>query len=600
MEKTREHLKETLKNLPDSPGIYKFFSKEGDLIYVGKAKNLKKRVSNYFNNLSGRDNKTRKLVSQIHIIEYTIVNSEFDAYLLENNLIKSNKPKFNILLRDDKTYPYLYLSYERFPRLISTRKRDRTKGKFFGPYTSVKAMNTVMDLIQKLFALRTCSLNLVQSAIEQKKFKVCLEYHIGNCKAPCESLISEDEYNQGVEKAEEILKGNLSLVKNSFRDEMIKASENLEFEKAQAAKEKLDLLEKFQASSIVVSPTITDLDVITLASTDALKTINFLMIKNGVIIKTKTLQIQSKLHESNEEILSSILISLKEDLESPNTEILSNMVFESPENSGYDVVIPKIGDKKKLVNLSYNNALFELNKIRIKEESQVSHQERVLLQAQKDLQLKSLPLRIECFDNSNIQGTNPVAAMVCFLKGQPAKKEYRHFNIKTVTGPDDFLSMEEIVTRRYKRLLEEKSTLPNLIVIDGGKGQLNAACNALKKLNLYGTIPVIGIAKRLEEIYYPEDSLPLYLDKRSSTLKLIQHIRNEAHRFAITFHRKKRSQEVFQNEVSQIPGIGKKTYERLIRNFKSLKKVREASMEEIAAVVGNKKAELIKKTVDNK
>jgi len=588
----KETLKNSIKELPEKPGIYKFYNQDKELLYVGKAKNIKKRVSSYFSKLSGLDNKTKRLVSQIGSVEFTIVDSEFDAYLLENNLIKSHKPKYNILLKDDKTYPYLYVSYERFPRLISTRKLDRRLGVFYGPYTSVKAMNTVMELARKLFALRTCSYNLSKENIANGKYKVCLEYHIGNCKGPCEDLIDEDIYNQNIQQIHQILRGNLSLVKQHFRENMQAAATALEFEKAQIHKDKLQLLEKFQAGSVVVNPRISDLEVITIASEEKIAIVNYLFVSNGLITKTKTIEVRKKLDETDSEIILTTLAGIQKELETNNREVITNTEIQSKIET-LNIFIPKIGDKRKLVELSYKNAFFELRKIKSRNLEKTDTNIKIIETLKNDLQLKNVPVRIECFDNSNIQGTNPVAAMVCFINGKPAKKEYRHFNIKTVTGPDDFSSMYEIVSRRYKRQLEEKKKLPDLIIIDGGKGQLNAAVSALSDLKLYGAIPIIGIAKRLEEIYFPEDQYPLFLDKKSTSLKLIQQIRDEAHRFAITFHRAKRSMSALKSSISDIPGIGDKTFQKLIKEFKSVARIRQLSLEELSAIVGKSKAQLI-------
>lgn len=595
----KETVKNSIKELPEKPGIYKFYNLNKDLLYVGKAKNIKKRVSSYFSKLSGLDNKTKRLVSQIASIEFTIVDSEFDAYLLENNLIKSHRPKYNILLKDDKTYPYLYISHERFPRLISTRKLDRKLGIFYGPYTSVKAMNTVMELVRKLFALRTCSYNLSKDNISNGKYKVCLEYHIGNCKGPCEGLIEEEAYNQSIHQIHEILRGNLSLVKQHFRDNMQSAALALEFEKAQIHKDKLQLLEKFQAGSVVVNPRISDLEVITIASEEKIAIVNYLFVSNGLITKTKTIEVRKKLDETDAEILLTTLAGIQKELETNNREIITNTELQS-KIATLNIFVPKIGDKKKLVELSYKNAFFELRKIRSRNLEKSDASAKIIETLKNDLQLKNLPVRIECFDNSNIQGTNPVAAMVCFINGKPAKKEYRHFNIKTVTGPDDFSSMYEVVYRRYKRQLEENKNLPDLIIIDGGKGQLNAAVNALLDLKLYGSVPVVGIAKRLEEIYFPEDQYPLFLDKKSPSLKLIQQIRDETHRFAITFHRAKRSQNALKSSVSEIPGIGEKTFQKLIKEFKSLTRIRKLSEDQLSAVIGKSKAQLIIKYYQEK
>jgi excinuclease ABC subunit C len=586
-------IKDLVINLPEDPGIYKFFDETEELIYVGKAKNIKKRVSNYFNKLSHLDNKTRRLVSQIRKIEFTIVNTEFDALLLENNLIKSHQPKYNILLKDDKTFPYIYITNERFPRLLSTRKYDPTQGIFYGPYTSVKAMNTVIELIRKLYYLRTCTYILSEKNIEEKKFKVCLEFHIGNCKGPCEGLVPEEEYNHNIHQIQNILKGNINYAKNFFKEKMNSLAENLEFEKAQQFKTKLDLLEKFQSTSVIVNPKITEVDVFTILSNDKIGVVNYLKILNGTIHQTKTLELKKKLEETDEELLQLAIINTREELKSESTEIISNIPVEFP-SEAIHVTVPQIGDKKKLLDLSIKNIQYYLEKI---SEAKEPKENRILLTLQKDLQLKELPDHIECFDNSNIQGTNPVAAMVCFKNGKASKKDYRHFNIKTVIGPNDFDSMREIVHRRYKRVLEENLPLPKLIIIDGGKGQLGAAREALNGLGLYGKVPIIGIAKRLEEIYYPEDSDPLYIGKKSESLMLIQQIRDEAHRFAITFHRQKRSKNSIQSQLEKIPGIGPKTFEQLLQTFKTISNIKNASLEELEKEVGLKKAELIKKSL---
>lgn len=565
------------------------------LIYVGKAKNIKKRVSNYFNKLSHLDNKTRRLVSQIHKIEFAIVNTEFDALLLENNLIKSNQPKYNILLKDDKTFPYIYITNERFPRLLSTRRYERDAGTFYGPYTSVKAMNTIIELIRKLYYLRTCTYNLSVKNIEDKKFKVCLEYHIGNCKGPCEGLIKEEDYNANIEQIHNILKGNINYAKNHFKDQMLGFAKNLEYEKAQQSKLKLDLLEKFQNHSVIVNPGITNLDVFTIISNEKIAVVNFFRILNGTIYQTKTTEIKKKLNESDEDLLLLAIINTHQELGSNAEEIITNIPFEFPQPE-VRIVVPQRGDKKKLLDLSLKNIRYYFERL---EDIKEPKENRVLKTLQNDLQLKDTPDHIECFDNSNIQGTNPVAAMVCFRNGKPFKKEYRHYNIKTVIGPNDFDSMFEIVHRRYKRCLDESLELPKLIIIDGGKGQLSAACRALSMLGIYGQVPVIGIAKRLEEIYFPEDSDPIYIEKKSESLKLIQHIRNEAHRFAITFHRQKRSKSSLQSQLSSIPGIGKETFQKLLKKFKTISNIKNASIEELSEILGSKKAEKLKQHFSN-
>jgi excinuclease ABC subunit C len=586
-------LKEVVSRLPETPGVYKFYNDQDELIYVGKAKSIRKRVGSYFNKQAGVNRKTLRLVSEIARIDFTISNTEFDALLLENNFIKQNQPKYNILLKDDKTFPYICILKERFPRIIYTRKYLPEQGEYFGPYSSVVAMKNVLDLVRKLYTIRTCNLLLSQQNIEQSKFKICLEYHIGNCKGPCENLYSEENYMREIEQARNILKGNISIVYQHFTDEMKKASASLEFEKAHFYKEKLDTLERFQTKSLVVNRAITDIAVFSIISNEGYAYVNYLQVKEGAIVFSKSLEVKKKLDEPDEELLSLAAVEFREQTRSNNNSVLSNIPITLLEE-GTENIIPKIGDKKKLVDLSIKNA-FELQKERaLLREGKKSKQREVLTILQKDLQLRNLPLVIECFDNSNFQGTTPVASMVRFVDGKPDKKGYRHFNIKTVEGPNDFASMKEIVGRRYKRLQEENLPLPDLILVDGGKGQLSSACEALKELNIYGQIPIAGIAKKLEEIYYPEDPVPLLLNKKSPGLLLIQFIRDEAHRFAITFHRQKRSKTQLITEFEGLEGIGKKTAEKLIRHFKSVKKVKEATIEEIEKIVGRKKAEQIK------
>ena len=588
-----DRLKDVVARLPESPGIYRFYDAEDILIYVGKAKSIRKRVSSYFSKSTGVNRKTLKLVSEIRKIDYTVSNSEFDALLLENNFIKQNQPKYNILLKDDKTFPYICILKERFPRIIYTRKYLPEQGEYFGPYSSVVAMKNVLDLVRKLYTIRTCSLLLSEANIQQKKFKVCLEYHIGNCKGPCEGLVDEKAYADEIEQARYILKGNITIVYHHFTEQMKNASAHLEFERAHLYKEKLDTLERFQTKSLVVNKDLTDIEVFTITSDEEYSYVNYLQIKEGSIIFSKTVELKKKLDEPDDELLSLTAFELREQIRSTNKVILSNIPITVLQD-GVENVIPKIGDKKKLIELSIKNAL-ELKKEKlILREGKRSRQKEVLTILQKDMKLPTLPLVIECFDNSNLQGTNPVASMVRFVDGKPDKKGYRRFNIKTVEGPDDFASMKEIVGRRYKRLLEEALPLPNLIVVDGGKGQLSSACEALKELNLYGAIPIAGIAKKLEEIYYPEDPFPLHINKKSPGLMLLQQIRDEAHRFAITFHRQKRSKTQLNTELEGLEGIGKKTTERLLQHFKSLKKIKEAPIEEIAKIVGKKKAEIIK------
>jgi excinuclease ABC subunit C len=586
-------LKDQVSALPDEPGVYRFYNSEDVLIYVGKAKSLRKRVGSYFNKQSQYSRKTEKLVSEIVRLEFTITNSEFDSLLLENNLIKQNQPKYNILLKDDKTFPYLCILKERFPRIISTRKYIPKQGEYFGPYSNVVSMKSVLELVRQLYSIRTCSLVLSEENVTQKKFKVCLEYHIGNCKGPCEGLQSEIAYLEDIAQARNILKGDLSVVEEVFLSRMNAASEALEFEKAAHFKHKLELLEKFQSKSLVVNRKLTDIDVITITSTDKHAYLNYLMIKEGSIIFSKNVELKKKLEETDEELASLVLVRLRSDYHSSNPIIFSNVTLLL-ETDSLEVVVPQIGDKRKLVALSLKNALFAKQKSEVDKAEKESKKNEVLHILQKDLRLTTYPKIIECFDNSNFQGTSPVASMVRFVDGQPHKAGYRHFNIKTVEGPNDFASMKEIVNRRYKRILEEQSEFPSLIIVDGGKGQLSSACEALQELGIYGKIPIIGIAKRLEEIYYPNDPLPLHINKKSPGLLLIQRIRDEAHRFAITFHRLKRSNDTFITSVEDIPGVGRKTADKLLSHFKSVKKIKEASLEELSQLVGPSVASKIK------
>ncbi|MGK7395664.1 MAG: excinuclease ABC subunit UvrC [Candidatus Cyclobacteriaceae bacterium M3_2C_046] len=577
--------------LPDKPGIYKFYDQTQTLIYVGKAKSIKKRVSSYFNHSVYKDRKTKKMVSEVNHIEVTIVNSEFDALLLENNLIKSNHPKYNIMLRDDKTFPYICVTNETFPRIYATRRVEPEKGTYFGPYASVRAMNNVLDLIRNLYFIRTCKLNLQPDTILAGKFKICLDYHIGKCKGPCEGLQSGEDYRKDVEQAVNILKGNINLVKNYFKEKMQLAASQMEFERAQEFKIKLELLDKFQSKSVVVNQKIDDTDVFTIVSDQKSAFVNFLKIKSGAITITQTVEVKKKLNETDADILSLLMVDLRSKYESKAPEILTNVALE--ETYDLNIIQPKIGDKKKLVDLSIKNALF-YKKERLKYVADQDPREiRILKSLQGDLHLKNLPKQIECFDNSNLQGSNPVASMVCFINAKPAKKEYRKFNIKTVEGPNDFASMKEIVFRRYHRLIIEEKNLPDLIVIDGGKGQLSSAVEALKELDIYGKIAIVGIAKKLEEIYFPEDQIPLHINKKSESLKLLQKVRDEAHRFAITFHRQKRSKASFSSDLEHIKGIGKKSVDKLLQNFRSIKNIRNADFEQLKLLIGADKAKLL-------
>ncbi len=579
--------KKEYQRLPNKPGIYKFLH-DDKIIYVGKAKNLKKRVSSYFTK-NKADRKTYRLVGEIQQIEFVIVQSEFDALLLENNLIKENQPRYNILLKDDKSFPSICITRERFPRIYSTRRIDIKVGDYYGPYTNVKAMNSVLDLIRKLNKIRTCKFNLSEKNISAKKFKVCLEYHIGNCLGPCEGLQMEDDYLIDIENSRQILKGKIGIVKKTYKEQMERASEQLKFEVAQNFKVKLDLLDKFQSRSTIVNQKISNIDIFTLISDDKSAFVNYLKIQEGSIINSETVEVKKKLGESDEEVLRFTMFDLRKKYNSANAEILSNLSIEGWES--IEIVTPQIGDKRKLVELSLKNALFFKKEKNSKPTNQPNKE--VLQNLMDVLKLPELPVHIECFDNSNMHGTNPVASMVCFKNGRPSKSDYRKFNIKTVVGPDDFGSMKEIVGRRYLHLKKEELPYPQLIVIDGGKGQLNAACDALREVGVYGSIPIIGIAKRLEEIYFPEDEIPVHISKKAPSLKLIQQVRDEAHRFAITFHRQKRSKSSLRSGLDGINGIGKETKKKLLVEFKSIKRIKAARIDDLTNSVGKAKANLI-------
>jgi excinuclease ABC subunit C len=592
-----EHLKEQVANLPDVPGVYRYFDKAGHLIYVGKAKSLKKRVSSYFSKSYNQwDRKTARLVSQIERVEFTVVDTEYDALLLENSLIKQHQPKYNVMLKDDKSYPFIVITHERFPKIFSTRRVVPGLGQYFGPYASVRTINALLELIHKLFTFRTCSLQLSKENIENEKFKVCLEYHLGNCKGPCENKQTEENYLEEIEQARQILKGRLGIAKQFFKQQMHDWAAQLEFEKAQWAKQKLERIEQFQADSVMVNPELGDLDVFAMSEHENSVFVNYLQVVEGNVCNTFTIELQRRLDESAEELLVLAMIELRQKFMSNHSLIVCNLPVEFPQ-PGIEVHVPQRGDKRKLLELSLKNALF-FKKEKINKAIEMgaeTRSDRLLARMQSDLRLSHLPKRIECFDNSNIQGTNPVAAMVCFLDGKPAKKEYRHFHIKTVVGPDDFASMFEIVTRRYKRRLEEKEPLPDLIVIDGGKGQLGMACEALKQLGIYGEVPIIGIAKRLEEIYYPDDPIPLHLEKKSETLRVIQHIRDEAHRFAITFHRDTRSKKSLQTALSGVKGLGPKTLNLVYKNFKSAQSISPDDGPKLEELIGKAKTEILLK-----
>lgn len=583
-----------LPNLPDRPGVYQFFNTDGEIIYVGKAINLKKRVSSYFHKNHYDNRKLFLLVKKISDIKYIVVNSEQDALLLENNLIKEYQPRYNFLLKDDKSFPWICIKNEPFPRVFSTRNVVKDGSQYFGPYTSAGMVRTLLELVRQLFPLRTCSHTLSPENISAGKYKICLEYHLGNCLGPCEGRLGLEDYSENIQNIKEILKGNLTKVSAYLRSLMNRFSEEFRFEEANTIKQKLDILEKFQSKSTIVNPAIKSADVFSIYRDENMATVNYLRIIDGAILLAHNIEFDLKLDETNEEILAFSILELRNRFNSDSREIIIPFPVEFP-IAGAEFSIPRIGDKKKLLELSERNAKFYLLNLKKRKEEYEKERpsNKILERIQSDLHLNELPVNIECFDNSNIQGTNPVAACVVFKNAKPFKSEYRHFNVKTVIGPDDFSSMEEIVYRRYSRLLDENKPLPHLIVIDGGKGQLHAAVNSLKKLDIYGKMGIIGIAKRLEEIYFPGDTLPVYLDKTSVTLKIIQQIRDEAHRFGITFHRLKRSSGMIKSGLEQIPGIGEKTITVLLKNFKSINGLKKASSEEIVKMVGEKKYKLI-------
>jgi excinuclease ABC subunit C len=593
MEKS-DHIHNIIRTMPDTPGVYQYYDAEGKILYVGKAKSLKKRVASYFNKDQHDNGKTTVLVRKIADIKYILVDTELDALLLENNLIKKYQPRYNVLLKDDKTYPWICIKNERFPRVFSTRYIVKDGSQYFGPYASVKVMNTVLELVRQLFKLRNCSLNLSENNIKAGKFKVCLEYHLGNCKGPCVANESEEEYNQTIANIKEIIKGNIATVSRHLKTQLQLHVEKMEFEKAHIVKEKIDALEKFQSKSTVVSPTITNVDVFSIISDEKNAFVNFLKVVNGSIIQGHTIELKKKLDESDEELLTLAIAELRERFHSDAREIIVPFKI-STEFPGIDFIIPQRGDKKHLLELSERNVDY-YKREKIKQESLVDperHTKRILETMKKDLHLTEEPRHIECFDNSNFQGAYPVAAMTVFKDCKPSKKDYRHFNIKTVEGPDDFASMEEIIYRRYKRVLEENQSLPQLIVIDGGKGQLSAALHSIDKLGLRGKVAIIGIAKKLEEIFFPGDSIPLYLDKRSESLKIIQQIRDEAHRFGITHHRNKRDKGTLKTELTEIAGISTATSQKLLSHFKSVKKIKESTEAELSEVIGKAKGKMV-------
>ena len=588
-----------IKTLPNQPGVYQYYDKNGVILYVGKAKNLKKRVASYFNK-NHEYGKTKMLVKKIVNIKHIVVDTETDALLLENNLIKKYQPRYNVLLKDDKTYPWICIKKERFPRIFLTRNVIKDGSEYYGPYTSVKTAKALLELIKELYLLRSCNYDLSEKNIEIEKYKVCLDFHIGNCKGGCEGLQTAENYNEDISAIRNIIKGNFKESLKLFEKLMMQFSNEMEFEEAQKIKDKIALLANYQVKSTVVNPSITNVDVFSIVSDKTYSYVNFFKIINGAIIQSHTSEIKKKLDESDKELLELAIVEIRQRFNSQSKEIY--VPFEVDLGETIKVTIPKLGDKKRIVDLSIRNAKYyrqdRLKQIKIVDPDR--HVKRIMAQMKKDLRLKVEPRHIECFDNSNIQGTNPVAACVVFKNGKPSKKDYRHFNIKTVEGPDDFASMEEVVFRRYKRLLEEGQNLPQLIVIDGGKGQLSASLKSLDVLGLRNKIAIIGIAKRLEEIYYPNDTIPLYLDKTSESLKIIQRLRDEAHRFGITHHRNKRSKAALTNELDQISGIGKQTVVSLMRSFKSVKRIKLASFEEIEKIIGSIRAKKIKEHYQNK
>ena len=588
-----------LKTLPHQPGVYQYFDAEDKILYVGKAKDLKKRVSSYFTK-QHENGKTRVLVKKIASIKHIVVDTETDALLLENNLIKKYQPRYNVMLKDDKSYPWICIKKERFPRVFSTRRVFKDGSEYFGPYTSMKTVSTLLDLIKGLFLLRTCNYDLSQEKIDAGKYKVCLEYHLGNCKGPCEGHETVEEYEGNIKAIREILKGNFKDSLSQFKSQMKQHAKNMQFEEAQKIKEKIEVLENYQAKSTIVNPKISNVDVFSIVSDQSYGYINFLQLSYGSIIRSHTLEIKKKLDETDKALLELAITEIRQRFNSNSKEIYAPFKVQLGEE--LKVIIPKLGDKKRILDLSIRNAKYyrmeRFKQVKIIDPDR--HANRIMAQMKADLRLKEEPRHIECFDNSNIQGTHPVAACVVFKDGKPSKREYRHFNIKTVEGPDDFASMEEVVFRRYKRLLDEAQPLPQLIIIDGGKGQLSSALKSLDALDLRSKIAIIGIAKRLEELFYPDDPIPLYLDKKSETLKIIQQLRNEAHRFGIEHHRNKRSKNALTTALETIPGIGEQTVVALMKTFKSVKRISEAKDEDLEAVVGKSKAKKIISFLKNK
>ncbi len=592
---TKFDYRKALEQIPHRPGVYQYWDADGALIYIGKAKDLKSRVSSYFVKTSQLNGKTRVLVRKISRITFTIVDTEIDAWLLENSLIKKHQPRYNVMLKDDKTYPWIVIKNERFPRVFPTRKYVKDGSKYFGPYASVGMMHAIMDTIRELYPLRTCNLSLTPENIAGGKFRVCLEYQIGNCKGPCEGYQAEEDYEHSLKDIRDILNGKIGVVIRRLKEQLDAAVAELNFEYAHHLKTKLDLLDRYQSKSTVVNSSITNVDVFSIASDQNHAFVNYLKVMNGVIIQTQTVELKKRLDESETELLSLAISEIRSRFNSTSKEIIVPFALDV-DTAALRFTVPKQGEKKKLLELSLKNALY-FKKERLNQYEKLNPElkiERILSQMQRDLRMNVLPRHIECFDNSNFQGKYPVSAVVVFKDARPSKKDYRHFNVKTVEGPNDFATMEEAVHRRYRRLLDEGQTLPQLIIIDGGKGQLSSALKSLKLLGIDKQVTVIGIAKRLEELYYPGDQYPLYLDKKSETLKVIQHLRDEAHRFGITFHRKQRSRNTFRTELESVPGIGRTTAEKLLKTFKSVKKIREAGTEELRGVLNEKQIEALK------
>jgi len=583
-----------LSSIPENPGCYMYYDESGTIIYVGKAKNLKKRVSSYFNKTHG-DPKTRIMIKKINEIHYLVVESEEEAFLLENNLIKEHKPRYNVMLKDDKTYPWIVIRNEPFPRVYLTRKKVNDKSHYYGPYASVVNAKQLLRLLTTIYPIRNCYYNLSPENISKNKFRLCLQYHIKRCLAPCVSYQSEEDYNKNIQAIEEILKGNVSSVSKQVYEDMMNLAKNLEFEAAEKLKERYKILENYSVKSTVVNPNLHNIDVFSYDEFENSVFINYLHISSGAVVQGYTIEYRIQLKEPKEQILAMGIIELRTRFGNEAKEIIVPFIPDM-EIKDVEFIVPQRGDKKKLLMLSEKNAQqYKTDQLKqIEKLNPAQRQTRILKTIQSDLHLKEMPIHIECFDNSNIQGTNPVSSCVVFRMAKPAKKEYRHFNIKTVTGSDDFQSMYETVSRRYKRLVEESQTLPQLIIIDGGKGQLHSATDALKDLNLYGQISIVGIAKRLEEIYFPDDPVPLYLDKNSESLKLIQQLRDEAHRFGITFHRNKRSKQQIESELDSIKGIGTVIKEKLLKKYKSVTRIKEIPEEEISELIGKTKAALIK------